>query len=737
MKFLTKKNSLLSVLALSTALTSIVLFGVSAPVQADSGGFDEYLFEADRIVYDQNFGLVVAVGDVEIVSQNERVVADTITVYEHEQRMVAEGNVVITDSEGNQIKTDRVVLRGTNGENVDIDNIKAELADGSRMKGRKITRDDGRYIALQDAQYTPCEPCGYNKEGEERFPWTLNAQQVTHDKVAKSYEYDNAWMEFYGVPVLWTPYFAHPDQTVDRKSGLINPSYGYKSELGWIAGGAYYFSIDPYQDATVGLRVTGEHYPVADLEYRRRFERGLVSLKGSITQSDENKELNGVEFIKEDEVRGHIEGEFVYHINDKWRTGFDIFKSTDRQYARLYDYNSESVFENRAYAERFSDRDYFGTEFYYFQDVRLGERRDQPSVLPHLSHSIYSKPGAIMGGRVHADNSVIYLNRNDGQDITRVSSYGDWRRQFISDYGLVSDVIVSAQGDLYYINERFNSEIDPTIDASGFEGRFYPQFHLVSSYPFVKNFNTSQVLVEPIVGLTVGGDVNVQSDIPNEDSNDVSFYWSNLFLDNRFVGRDRIEDGVRANYGLKTSYYFNGGSKLSWFGGQSYRFNNENIFPDDSGISEEASDFVTGVQFYAPYMMLDYNAQLTNNGLKMRRHEVRMASQFRSFKGGLSYFYDKSIEGTNLDDVREQIKPAFSWTFADNWRYGASALYDFSPDQEGLIKASSQLNYFNDCFDFGLGVKRNLVDEATGESDLEVYLTLAFKNLGGFESSGF
>ena len=733
MNFLTKQKSILSVLALSTALCT----GAVSFAYADALMADEYLFEANKVVYDKEYGIAIAVGDVEIVSNEQRVTADTITVFEADQRMIAEGNVIITDKEGNQFFSDKILLRGTEGDNVDIDNLETILADGSRLTGDVGRRVDGRYIEVENAQYTPCEPCGYRKDGTEKYPWTLNAKKVQHDKVEKAYEYENAWMEFYGVPILWTPYFAHPDQTVVQKSGLVDPTYGYKSDLGWIAGGAYYYAIDPSQDATFGLRLTGDGYPVADAEFRKRFNEGFFSIKGSITQSDERKELNGNEFTVEDETRGHIEGKLAYHINDKWRTGFDVFKSTDRQYARLYDYNSKSVFENRGYLEYFDNRDYFGTEFLYFQDVRLGERRDQPAVLPNLSYSVYSDPGSALGGRLHADNSLIYLHRNDGQDITRVSSYGDWRREFISDYGLVSDVIVSAQGDVYYINERFDSENDPTVDASSFEGRFYPQIHMVSSYPLVKNFERSRLLIEPIVGLTLGGDIDSQDEIPNEDSNDLSFYWSNLFLNNRFVGKDRIEDGVRANYGLKSSLYFNQGSRASVYAGQSYRFNNEDIFPSNSGLNEEASDIVTGLQYYAPYMMLDYNAQYTNNGLKLRRHEVRLASQFRKFTGGVSYFYDKSVDGTNLDDVREQIKPAFTWTIGNNWRYGASALYDFSPEQEGLVKASTQLNYFNDCFDIGLGFQRNLVDEASGESDLEVYLTLAFKNLGGFESNGF
>ena len=35
-----------------------------------------------------------------------------------------------------------------------------------------------------------------------------------------------------GVPVLYTPYFEHPDGTVRRKSGLLTPAFGSSNVLG-------------------------------------------------------------------------------------------------------------------------------------------------------------------------------------------------------------------------------------------------------------------------------------------------------------------------------------------------------------------------------------------------------------------------------------------------------------------------------------------------------------------------
>jgi LPS-assembly protein len=44
--------------------------------------------------------------------------------------------------------------------------------------------------------------------------------------------YRDAHLEFYGVPIAYTPYFKHPDPTVDRQSGFLAPTFGNSSALG-------------------------------------------------------------------------------------------------------------------------------------------------------------------------------------------------------------------------------------------------------------------------------------------------------------------------------------------------------------------------------------------------------------------------------------------------------------------------------------------------------------------------
>ncbi len=694
---------------------------------------EEYVFSADRVVYDEDYKITVAVGNVEITGNKESVFADSVTFFEQDKTIHAEGNVALKDKEGNIFYTDVIVLKN-DGEDVVASGIRALMEDQSRLSGENGARE-GSIVRVEDAYYTPCTPC----EETGDVTWSLQAEEVSHNAEEHYLEYKNAWMELYGVPVFWTPYLTHPDKTVKRKSGLVRPTYGFKSDLGWIVGGAYYFSMAPDYDMTVGLRVTGDQGPVGDVEYRQRFEKGELFLRGSLAKSDRKKNLSGVEILDKDKVRGHIEGSFSYHLDDKWRLGFDVFKASDDQYARLYDYTEQRIFENRIYAERFDDRDYTSAEMLYFQDTRLGDRSEQPAVLPWLEHDAYAQSPDILGGRWHLNSSFWSLQRSDGQDVTRLSLLADWDRRLISDSGLVTSVNLSASTDVSYTNDRFGSLGDPLIDDSSFDLRFYPQMALKTSYPVSKRFEKSQLVVEPILGFMAGTNLKEDyEDLPNEDSKDILFGWSNLFLPNRYPGRDRIEDGARFNYGLRTGVSFDSGSYANIYAGQSYRVEGGDIYPTNAGLDGDSSDVVGGFQVgFGSDLILDYNAQIDSDEMTLRRHEVRMSSVLGPLQTSLSYFYDKSVVGTNLDSVREQIRPSFVWNISDNWRTSASALYDLSPNQDGLIKARGALGYYNECFDINLGMQRNLTDDVTGDSEFELMLTLGFKNLGSFQGPSF
>ena len=63
-------------------------------------------------------------------------------------------------------------------------------------------------------------------------PWSIKAKKITHDKVKRDMIYDNAILKIYDIPVLYFPKFFHPDSTVKRRSGFLQPQFNDHRILG-------------------------------------------------------------------------------------------------------------------------------------------------------------------------------------------------------------------------------------------------------------------------------------------------------------------------------------------------------------------------------------------------------------------------------------------------------------------------------------------------------------------------
>ena len=130
---------------------------------------------------------------------------------------------------------------------------------------------------------------------------------------------------------------------------------------------------------------------------------------------------------------------------------------------------------------------------------------------------------------------------------------------------------------------------------SVFASRIVPRATMVARMPFVRNTETTQQVIEPIVGFTAAPIFGDEDDIPNNDSLDFEFDANNLFRESRYPGIDRVDGGVRVTYGLRGAVYFANGGSLSAFLGQSYQITDRDSYPAGSGLDRPFSNIVGSV----------------------------------------------------------------------------------------------------------------------------------------------
>ena len=704
--------------------------------------------KALEVIYDEKNQIITAQGEVELIYQGRILRANTVQYNLKTDTASAQGEVALVQPDGQVHFAKNFEFQNKLKEGF-VDSLYSYLAEGARLtadKGEQV--DGGTRVIMQNATYTPCIPCQKDENTSlreqlmtKRTPaWQIKADKITHDKEEKQIIYKNAQFDFQGIPILYTPYFAHPDGSIDQKSGLLSPSIGFDSDLGANVTSRYYWAIDKDKDATFGLMVPTNEAPVVLAEYRQRFQNASISFSGSLTRSDRTDEVNGVEIKRDTSTRGHIFGKGIWDINRNWRAGFDLRKSSDDQFLRQYNISGEDVLESEVYAERFENRDYLAVRGFGFQDMRIrADDINQPNIIPEVLLSKTGDPGSVLGGRLDVQASFLGLQREgEGRDLTRAILEGGWRRRTVFPLGFVMDTKARVRGDLFNVRDAKQVAGNPLLSDTQTGQRAFARLHNVFRYPLVNSFDNKQIVIEPIAALTLSPDINQKDDeIPNEDSQDIQLDVSTVFNPDRFPGKDRIEDQSRVTYGVNSGLYFDNGSSARFFIGQSYAFeNDETLFPKGSGLSQQDSDVVGSASFtYKNLADMDYRFQFDNENLQSQRHELTSFLRYGRASLNTRYFYSRGLEQTSVSETREQLRMS-SGLWLDNnrqWQGSSGFTHDFAEDQ-GLRRAFLGLSFTNECrcWDASFTAVRNLTIEASGESSTEFLIQIGFENLGAF-----
>lgn len=721
------------------ALLLAAAISVAIPVWAQSGQEEPapVAFAADRMQHDDKTGIVTASGNVEIEQEDRILRADKVVYDIRTDTVKAVGNVSLMEPNGDVHFADEVEFTDKMRDGY-VQHLRSTLKDGSRFWAASGKREQGTTTTMAEAGYTPCESCPGKPDAAP--PWQLRAREVRHEKDEHRVTYRDATMELWGMPVLYTPYFAHPDGTVKQKSGFMTPDGGYKSDLGLMLTNSYYYALSPYYDATMGVTVMSNQAPLLFGEYRRRFTDAELTLDGSITHSSYTDDEAGQAVKQDEELRGHIFANGLWDINEKWRAGTKIEFASDDQYMRQYDFSNKDVLENEIYTERFSGRNYSVGRLLSFQDIRVREEQtDQPDVLPEVLVSMLGQPGKTLGGRWSLDLSALGLRREaGGQDMNRVVAQTGWERRLVSDTGLLTTVDLKLRGDGYSVGDRDVAPAGSGRSGDSSAARGFAQAHVVTSYPLIKPMRDADMVIEPIAAITVAPDIEAESDdFPNEDSQDVQVDALNIFDADRFPGYDRIEDESHVTYGVRTGLYGHEGSKGEVFLGQSYRFEDDpDLFPAGSGLSGDYSDVVGQVTAsYRQRYNLDYRFQLDSDSYGSHRHEVTAGADFGKVQMAARYLYANALGGTTLTESREQVQASVAYSLTDNWRVRTAALHDLGEDP-GLRRADLGVDYIGQCFNFSATARRNLTHDSSGDSGTEVMFRVGLKNIGEFQTSG-
>jgi LPS-assembly protein len=390
---------------------------------ASSQAQDRLLVEAQELIYNRDKNTVSAQGDVQLYYQGRILEADRVTYDRSTNRVFAEGNAKMTERDGTVAYADRFELTDDFKDGF-IDSLRTVTTDKGRFSAPRAERTDGETTVFEKGTYTACEPC---KEHPERPPlWQIKAVKIIHKNAEQTVYYEDATLEFLGVPVAWLPYFSTPDSTVTRKTGFLAPRYIAKNALGFGVAMPFFWDLAPNYDLTITPIVLSRQGLLGDIEWRHRLLNGSYAIRASgIFQADPGAFLPQPYGPGNRNFRGSIESAGEFYLSDKWKFGWDVSTMTDKYFLSDYRLPADSLTRNffkeatsQIYLTGQGDRGFFDLRGYYFRGLSNNDvQAQQPLTMVmdynksvDVNRERFGALGAI-GGQITVDYNFTSLQR--------------------------------------------------------------------------------------------------------------------------------------------------------------------------------------------------------------------------------------------------------------------------------------------------------------------------------------
>ena len=377
-------------------------------------------FTADEMQNDSEKNTITASGSVEIIRDDLTLRADKVIYNQTTDHISAEGNVVLLDETGNVMLADKVDLR-EHMKRADIDNIKVILRDKTRLAARSFHKKPDDTKVLRYAVYSPCDNC----RGESPL-WQIKAGKVMHNPVDQDIEYQNAFLELKGIPVFYTPYFSHPDPSVERRSGFLFPRFMSNNYLGAGLQPQYFWNISPHQNVIFNPIITSDKGIIYSAIYNQYFTRGELNASGTFMHDDD-----------EDKNRGNLFLYGRYEINDYWVADTDINYASDDNYLKDLSLpkKDDSWLTSRVRLQAFDNRNYASVEGYYYDMLSYNlQDNNTPYILPLMSYENISAP-ASYGAYVKTTFNTASVYHEDDNTSHRATMINSWNLPYTSPYG--------------------------------------------------------------------------------------------------------------------------------------------------------------------------------------------------------------------------------------------------------------------------------------------------------------
>ena len=589
-------------------------------------------------------------------------------------------------------------------------NIDAKF-NSSRGDAKMVLFEGQDKKRLKGARYTTCE-AGVDD-------WYIKAGDIELDDYTQSGTARNAYVEFKGVPLLYTPWMSFSFNN-ERKSGLLAPTVGTTSKSGFETLIPYYLNIAPDMDATLGLRYLSKRGAQLSGEFRYLGEQysGVDSL----------------EFLNKDgqtdDRRYYANISHNHSFGSGWSAGYNIEKVSDDQY--FSELSTRIVSTSRVNLPQEGRVDYVGEVWRFNGLVQKYQTLDDKNFpyqrLPQLTLTANKE-----WDYVNTDlySQLAYFDRSKKAPLaatgSRLTVYPSISVPFTQSYGFITPKF-GINSTSYRLSDN-NFNIGGTTVSNNSDNRTLPIFSLDSGLYFerdtsiVKNNYTQTI--EPRLFYVYIPNKN-QDQLPVFDTALSDLNLTSLFTENQFTGNDRINNANQVSLALTTRMIDkdSGVERIAATIGQRYYFTDQKVvLPGGLASKNNSSDIIAALTGrLSNQWNLDAFWQYNTDGSGIVRTNV--LARYNPEPGKLlnaGYRYTQ--------DFLEQINLSGQWPLSNGW-YGVGR-FNYSIREKTLIESLAGLEYDAGCWQARAVMQR--VETATADANYGLFFQL---ELGGLTSIG-
>jgi len=742
-------------------LQILLLFFFTAFGISNTSLTDDYLYklEADKIIYKNNNNLIVAEGNASAIDKFEKkIFSDKIFYYKDKDLIITEKNSKFTDNLGNKLNADNFVynikdkkIEAKNkvsffekeGNQFYFDNLiyfidfekgygtkfKSLLNDKSTVEGSfaefnnktkiiSIGNNDQdvskKYINIfsnNKNTYTPCEDTEINKLKktiDQRCPdWSLSTQKTIHDKKSKMVYHYGSLLKIKNVPIFYLPYFSHPDPTVKRKSGFMQPVFKSFDLLGQSYRTPYFWAIDDNKDLLFTPVYYSEENPLFLAEYRNQSERSILYFDTSYTSGYKNTnklDSNNNKITRSNDSKNHFFFNFLGSYNDimldKSDIEINVQRISDKNYLKINQINTQYVKQNISNLKNnFQINSYknskkigIGAEIYENLEKDNNSEKYQYKI-PAIDHSDYftlfnqffNFRNLFSGNNYGGDSSQLYF----ANQLTSSSDY----IQFPGFWGInnifKTSIINNNNYNQNILNQKENLNNDLFVTAA-----------IESSYPLIKkNSKTEENLIPKIFTKFTSGSMK------NANNESKILNYNDIFSMNRLNSIENPETGASLGYGIEYNVNSRNENNLitkkgTFKIGQILQTKNNNDMPNSSTLKDSKSAFIGAASFLINEKMnINYEYIIDNSLNKILQNSVNAEFKLENNIFSSNYYELREIGSTHY----------FEGKYTHNFKNDINFLTGIRKNLKDNFTESNfiETNYETDCLKISLNLAKN------------------------------